>query len=71
MIGCGRMGQKFVEVEEVPAWGTPEEAMKAKEDTGLKINGRFRMPSGLDVQVFSEKTPYAGVDIWTDDTLLR
>ena len=59
------------EVQEVLAWGSPEEAMKGKDDTGLNINGRFRMTSGLEVQVFSEKTPYSGVDIWTDDTLLR
>jgi len=59
------------EVAEVLAWGSPEEAMKSKDDSGLNINGRFRMTSGLEVQVFSENTPYSGVDVWTDDTLVR
>ena len=29
------------------------------------------MSSGLEVQVFSAETPYRGVDVWTDEALIR
>lgn len=59
------------EVEDVIAWASPPEALAREDDRGLKINGRFRMTSGLEVQVYGESTPYSGVDVWTDDTLIR
>ncbi len=59
------------EITEVVAWGKPQEALEADEDTGLIINGRFTMSTGIAVPVFGEPTPYRGVDVWTDDSLLR
>ncbi len=59
------------EITEVVAWGKPRAALEADEDTGLIINGRFTMSAGFDVPVFGEPTPSRGVDVWTDDALLR
>lgn len=60
-----------VEITEVVAWGKPQEALEADEDTGLIINGRFTMSTGIAVPIFGEPTPYRGVDVWTEDSLLR
>ena len=59
------------EVTEVIAWGTPEEALKSDKDEGLIINGHFRLSNGLICPVFGQKTPCHGVDVWTDDALVR
>ncbi len=59
------------EITEVVAWGKPQEALAADEDTGLIINGRFTLSTGVEVPVFGEPTPYRGVDVWTEDSLLR
>ena len=60
------------EVKEVIAWGSPLEALAPeKNDTGLIINGLFYLSSGLEVTVFGQKTPYRGVEAWTEDTLVR
>ncbi len=59
------------EIIEVTAWGKPQEALESEEDTGLIINGRFTMSTGIEVPVFGEPTPYRGVDVWTEDALLR
>lgn len=59
------------EISEVVAWGKPQEALEADADTGLVINGRFTMSTGILVPVFGEPTPSRGVDVWTEDALLR
>jgi predicted dehydrogenase len=59
------------EVEEVMAWGGPPEALAKETDDGLNIYGRFRLSRGLECQVFGTKTPYGGVDAWTDRALVR
>lgn len=59
------------EITEVVAWGKPQEALEADEDTGLIINGRFTLSSGIEAPVFGEPTPFRGVDVWTEDALLR
>ncbi len=59
------------EVEEVIAWGTPEEALAGETDEGLIIHGHFRMSSGLDCTVFGTVTPRRGVEVWTQDALVR
>ena len=59
------------EITEVIAWGKPQEALEADEDTGLIINGRFTMSTGIETAVFGEPTPHRGVDVWTEDSLLR
>lgn len=59
------------EVEEVIAWGTPPEALNAETDEGLIINGRFYLTNGLECSVFGASTPCRGVDIWTDECLVR
>ena len=58
------------EVEEVVAWGTPEEALNSETDDGLVIHGHFRMTSGLLCPVFGTPTPHRGVDVWTQDTMI-
>ncbi len=59
------------EVTEVIAWGTPEEALKQDRDEGLIINGHFRLSNGLVCPVFGQRTPFSGVDVWTDEALVR
>ena len=59
------------EVTEVITWGIPEEALKSDSDDGLVINGHFRLSNGLVCPVFGGETPYRGVDVWTDEALIR
>ncbi len=59
------------EVEEVIAWGTPPEALSAETDEGLIINGRFYLTNGLECSVFGTPTTCRGVDVWTDECLVR
>ena len=59
------------EVQEIVAWGTPVEALSAETDEGLNINGRFSLTSGLECNVFGTPTPCRGVDVWTDECLVR
>ena len=59
------------EVKEIVAWGTPPEALAAETDEGLIINGRFRLTNGLECSVFGTPTPCRGVDVWTDECLVR
>lgn len=59
------------EVSEVIAWGKPQEFLESDTDTGLIVNGRFKMTNGMEVPVFGEDTPYIGVDIWSEDALVR
>ena len=59
------------EITEVIAWGKPQDALESHEDTGLIINGRFTMSTGIETAVFGEDTPFRGVDVWTEDSLLR
>ncbi|MCH2213131.1 MAG: Gfo/Idh/MocA family oxidoreductase [Fuerstiella sp.] len=65
------------EIDEVIAWGSPPEALKAdKDDSGLNINGRFRLSTGIDCQVFGLEQKYgerrnrSGVDVWTEDAMV-
>jgi len=65
------------EVEEIIAWGSPPEALQQANDNGLNIDGRMRLTSGIDCQVFglskangATENPN-GVDVWTEDTLIR
>lgn len=65
------------EVSEAIAWGEPEEALaNDQSDRGLNINGRFRMESGLECQVYGLTREYgspqnrSGVHVWTDDALV-
>ena len=59
------------EVEEIVAWGTPPEALNAETDEGLIINGRFQLTNGLECSVFGTPTTSRGVDVWTDECLVR
>ena len=58
-------------VEEVIAWGSPPEALDQEDDQGLVVNGRFRLSNGLECQVFGQPTPSRGVDVWTEEGLVR
>ncbi len=60
------------EVDEVMAWGTPEEALADdKTDAGLIICGRFHLTSGLHCPVFGNPTQCRGADVWSEDALIR
>ena len=59
------------EVEEIVAWGTPPEALNAETDEGLIINGRFQLTNGLEGNIFGTPTTCRGVDVWTDECLVR
>ena len=59
------------EVSEVIAWGKPEEALRGESDEGLIINAHFQLSNGLACTVFGEQTPHRGVDVWSDEALVR
>ena len=59
------------EVSGITAWGHPDEALHGETDEGLIINAEFRLSSGLTCPVFGEPTPSRGVDVWTEDCLVR
>ena len=59
------------EVCEVIAWGRPEEALKGESDEGLIINARFQLSNGLECPVFGAQTTHRGIDVWTDEALVR
>ena len=64
------------EVEEVMAWGSPPEALLKKDDGGLNINGKMRLSTVIDCQVFGVAQKYgdqrnrSGVDVWCEDGLV-
>ena len=64
------------EVEEVVAWGSPPEALLKKDDGGLNINGRMRLSTGIDCQVFGltqkygDQTNRSGVDVWCENGMV-
>ena len=58
------------EVDEVIAWGEPEEALANDSDV-VALNGLLHMSSGLECQLFGLDVPSGYVDVWTDDTLVR
>ena len=59
------------EVSEVIAWGKPQEILESATDSGLIVSGLFKMTNGMVVPVFGEETPCTGVDIWSEDALVR
>lgn len=59
------------EVTEVTAWGDPPEALDQEDDEGLQINGQFRLSHGVVCPVFAHETSCRGVEVWTEDTLVR
>ena len=59
------------EVDEVVAWGTPAEALASDHDPGLIIHGRFHLNNGLECSVFGTETPYRGVEVWSNEALIR
>jgi predicted dehydrogenase len=58
-------------VEEVIAWGSPQEALEKEDDEGLFIHGRFRLANGLECQVFGQPTPCRGASVWSEDSLIE
>ena len=59
------------EITQVIAWGTPPEARARDDDEGLIINGQFLLSNGLVCPVFGRPTPCRGVEVWTDNALVR
>ena len=66
------------EVEEIVAWGThrdapywSEEVLARNSDEELIINARFRLSNGLECSVFGGPTRQRGVDVWSQDSLVR
>jgi len=59
------------EVEEVIAWGRPPEALESGSDVGLTLSCRFKMSNGMEVPGFGEPTPLRGVDVWSEEALVR
>ena len=61
------------EIEEVIAWGTPQEALESGSDAGLVLSSQFRLSNGMDCPGFGTKTSSArgGVDVWSEDSLIR
>ena len=48
-----------------------QEALDGETDEGLVINGRFSLTSGIECQVFGTATPQTGIDVWSDEALVR
>ena len=64
------------EVDEVMAWsmpaaGMPPRLLPTRGDAGLIINGIFRLSNGLDCPVFGKEFPTEGVDVWSEDAMIR
>ncbi len=59
------------EVSEVVAWAKPQDVLEGNSDRGLVVNGLFQMTNGLSCTVFGEETPYRGVEVWSQDNLIR
>ena len=59
------------EIEEVISWGAPPEALESGSDTGLTLSTFFRLSNGMACAGFGRATPFAGVDVWSDDALVR
>ena len=59
------------EVEEVTAWGSPVEALQSGSDTVLTLTGHFRLTNGIECPAFGTPTPYRGVDVSSEDALIR
>ena len=59
------------EVEKDEAISIAKDAMHKKEDMGVAINGIFTMDTGILTNVYGQPTPLRGIDVWTDDSLIR
>ena len=59
------------EVDEVIAWAMPEDALASGNDEGLIVNGRFHLSNGMDCPVVAKATPHRGVDVWSEEALVR
>ena len=59
------------EVTQVIAWGMPPEALARDDDEGLIINDNFHSATASSARSFGQPTPSRGVDVWTDDALVR
>ena len=59
-------------MEEVIAWGEPEDVLAGDCDWGLTVNGRFKLSNGIDCPVFGHATgDKGGVEVWSEDALIR
>ena len=64
------------EVDEVMAWSMPAAGLSphllpTNGDAGLVVNGIFRLSNGLDCPVFGKEFPTEGVDVWSEDAMIR
>ena len=59
------------EVEKDEAISIAKDAMHKNEDTGIAINGSFKMENGILTNVYGLPTPSTGVDVWTDNSLIK
>ena len=64
------------EVDEVIAWGTPAlglslHLLQPGVDAGLDFNGVLSLNNGMDCPFFGTEGGVRGVDIWTDQALVR
>ena len=64
------------EVDEVMAWRMPIPGLEAYAlakdiDLGWYTNGRFHLTNGLDCPVYNTHTPAGGVDVWSEEALIR
>ena len=59
------------DVEKEKAISVANDAMRKKEDTGVAINGIFKMENGILTNVYGQPTPERGIDVWTEDSLIR
>jgi predicted dehydrogenase len=59
------------EVENVLTWAHPPEALASDSDTGLVIWGQYELTNGIHCPVLGPETPFRGIDVWTEDSLIR
>ena len=59
------------EIAEVIGWGAPLEALESGSDTGLTLSTSFRLSNGIHCAGFGQPTPWRGVDVWSEEALVR
>ena len=59
------------EVTEVISWAGPQDVLESDSDEGLFVHALFRMSNGLECPVSAHSIGFGGLDIWTENTLIR
>jgi len=70
LVDSGTMAIKDI-VKRDNIYRMANSALNQKEDQGIIISGYLKMKSGIQTTIFGTPTPFRGVDVWTDTSLIR